>query len=192
MIQNGQNRGILSGVKQALKALVIDDEPQIRALVADILRSDEWEVNEAATADAGIELISVQNWDLIICDVMLGEGDGYTVLRHFTEHGSDARFVLMTGQGSAAGALDATAIGAYDYLVKPFKIENILNIAGSVREHFKLREQHFKQPIEAPVQGYVSEIPLIGSSPKFVDCLKLVGRVAATNLPVLITGESGT
>ncbi len=179
-------------MKQPLKALVIDDEPQVRALVADILRSDDFDVSEAETAETGIGLLDAQKWALIICDVMLGEGDGYTVLRHFTELESEARFVLMTGQGSAAGALDATAIGAYDYLVKPFKIDAILSIANSVREHFKLREQHLKFQTAPASQGYVSEIPLIGKSPKFVECLKLVGRVAATNLPVLITGESGT
>jgi len=189
---NRANHVILSGVKQALKALVIDDERQIRTLVADILRTDGWDVTEADSAETGIQLITEQTWELIICDVMLGEGDGYSVLRHFTEIESDARFVLMTGQGSAAGALDATAIGAYDYLVKPFKIDNILFIAKSVREHCKIREQHTKRPAAAAAPGYVSEIPLIGKSPKFVECLKLVGRVAATNLPVLITGESGT
>lgn len=192
MIQNGENRVILSGVNQALKALIIDDEPQVRGLVADILRADNWEVCEAPSAETGIGMLREQNWSLIICDVMLGEGDGYSVLRQFTEHESDARFVLMTGQGSAAGALDATAIGAYDYLVKPFKIDDILTLAHSVREHFKLREQHIKSLSVPSAPGYVSEIPLIGKSPKFVECLKLVGRVAATNLPVLITGESGT
>jgi two-component system response regulator AtoC len=179
-------------VKESLKALVIDDEPQVCTLVADILRSDGWEVEEADTAESGIGKLVAENWALIICDVMLGEGDGYEVLRQFAQLESEARFVLMTGQGSAAGALDATAIGAYDYLVKPFKVDDILNIANSVREHFKLREQYLKFQTTAPSRGYVSEIPLIGKSPKFVECLKLVGRVAATNLPVLITGESGT
>lgn len=150
MKQIRANRVILSGVKRALKALIIDDEQQIRTLVADILRSDGWDVTEAASAETGIKLITEQKWALIICDVMLGEGDGYSVLRHFTSLESDARFVLMTGQGSAAGALDATAIGAYDYLLKPFKIDNILFIAKSVREHCKIREQHIKQPAVPP------------------------------------------
>lgn len=184
--------GIIAGVSESLKALVIDDEEQVCALVADILRGDGWEVTEAATEEDATELLTRAGWALIVCDVMLGGGDGYKVLRRFTETESDARFVLMTGQGSAAGALDATAIGAYDYLVKPFKVDDILTIAKSVREHFRLREQHNKARQETPAPGYVSEIPLIGKSPKFVDCLKLVGRVAATNLPVLITGESGT
>jgi two-component system, NtrC family, response regulator AtoC len=179
-------------VKQPLQALVIDDEPQVRHLVADILRDEGWDVSEAATAETAFELLPEQKWALIICDVMLGESDGYSVLRRFTEQESDARFVLMTGKGSAAGALDATAIGAYDYLIKPFKIDDILRLANSVREHFRLRAEQ-KKAGAAPVDsGYVSEIPLVGNSPKFVECLKLVGRVAATNLPVLITGESGT
>src|SRR5689334_13046462 len=107
MIQNIRFRAIIAGVKEAFKALVIDDEPQVRSLVADILRSDGWEVSEADSAETGIEMLTADNWAFIICDVMLGEGDGYSVLRRFTELDSEARFVLMTGQGSAAGALDA-------------------------------------------------------------------------------------
>lgn len=187
-----RTNGIIPAVKSPFNALVIDDEPQVRTLVADVLRSDGWTVVEASTAAEGIAQLTERRWAFIICDVMLGESDGYEVLRQFNESHSDARFILMTGQGSAAGALDATATGAYDYLVKPFKVDDILQLAASAREYFKLREQHLRAaPIQA-APGYVSEIPLIGKSPKFVDCLKLVGRVAATNLPVLITGESGT
>ncbi|HLM61987.1 MAG TPA: sigma-54 dependent transcriptional regulator, partial [Pyrinomonadaceae bacterium] len=114
------------------------------------------------------------------------------VLRQFTEKQPAARFVLMTGYGSAAGALDATAIGAYDYLVKPFNVDDILNLAQVVREQHQTRLKHKNSKIELPAPGYVSDIPLIGKSTKFIDSLKLVGRVATTNMPVLITGESGT
>jgi DNA-binding NtrC family response regulator len=98
----------------------------------------------------------------------------------------------MTGHGSAAGALDATATGAYDYLVKPFSVDDVLRIAADVRaqESHRLKTPE-KHSIESS-KGYVSDIPLIGKSPKFVECLKLVGRVASTNLTVLIAGESGT
>ncbi len=97
---------------------------------------------------------------------------------------------MMTGQGSAVGALDATAIGADDYLIKPFSVDDILNFSGVAREKFQSRGEK-TQISAASNSGYVSDITLLGKSPKFIDCLKLVGRVAATNLPVLITGESG-
>ena len=176
----------------ALQALIIDDEPQVRSLVADILRADGWNTSEASSAEQAVDLLPERQWSLIICDVMLGGTDGYSVLRSFVELGSEARFVLMTGQSSAAGALDATAIGAYDYLVKPFTVNDILDLSNSIRENNKVRSKYKKSYSEPQSLGYVSDIPLVGKSPKFVECLKLVGRVAATNLPVLITGDSGT
>jgi DNA-binding NtrC family response regulator len=98
----------------------------------------------------------------------------------------------MTGYGSAAGALDAIAFGAYDYLVKPFTVDDILNIARAVKEQYQIRLREDELDSVAIPQGYVSDISLIGKSPKFVECLKTVGRITTTNLPVLITGESGT
>jgi two-component system response regulator AtoC len=183
---------IIFPVKNSLNALVIDDEPQISGFVAQVLSADGWKVSEARTAEQSFEMLREQSWSLVFCDVVLGGTDGYEVLRHFSEHQPEARFVLMTGHGSAAGALDATAIGAYDYLVKPFAVDDILNISANVREQYQLRVKHEKSTREPLSSGYKSDIPLIGKSAKFVECLKMVGRVAPTNLPVLITGESGT
>ncbi len=179
-------------MKQPLQALVIDDEPLISNFIAKILTADGWSVSKARTAEQAFEMLSEQQWLLVFCDVMLGGTDGYAVLRRFSEKQAEARFVLMTGYGSAAGALDAIAFGAYDYLVKPFTVDDILNIARVVREQYQIRSREEISDSAALAQGYVSDISLIGKSPKFVQCLKTVGRIAATNLPVLITGESGT
>lgn len=179
-------------MEASLNALVIDDEPQISGFVAQVLNSDGWNVSEARDAGQAFEMLQKQRWQLVFCDVMLGGTDGYAVLRRFSEQQPNARFVLMTGHGSAAGALDATAIGAYDYLIKPFTVDDILHIAKLVREQYQLRAKHEKSKPEILSSGYTSDIPLMGKSPKFVECLKMVGRVATTNLPVLVTGESGT
>jgi len=184
--------GIITSVKNSLCALVVDDEPQVSRFVAEVLRADGWQVSEVHTAEQALEMQAQKNWSLVFCDVILGEMNGYAVLRHFSEHQSDARFVLMTGHGSAAGALDATAGGAYDYLVKPFTVNDIISISRNVREQIQIHNKPGKPDLESSSFAYQSDIPLIGKSPKFVECLKLVGRVAPTNLPVLITGESGT
>lgn len=178
-------------MKAPLNALIIEDEPQISSFLAQVLTSDGWKVREVQTAEQAFEMLQ-QQWSLVFCDVMLSGTNGYAVLRRFLEQQPDASFVLMTGYGSAVGALDATAIGAYDYLVKPFTIDDILKISSDVREQHQLRAKHEKSKAEILSAGYTSDISLIGKSPKFVECLKMVGRVAATNLPVLITGESGT
>lgn len=175
-----------------IQALVIDDEAQIRNFVSEVLKAENWVVTTVASAEDAFALLPEKHFDLVFCDVVLGQADGYEVLRKFVAEQASARFVLMTGRGSAAGALDATAIGAFDYLLKPFTVDDIIRISSTVRDQIRERE---KPPIAAAADalpGYASDIPLIGNSPKFVECLKMVGRVAPSNLPVLITGESGT
>ena len=179
-----------------MKALVVDDEAPIRDTVAEVLRADGWEVSEAESAEHAFEMLSCDAWALVFCDVKLGgDGghDGFSVLRRFTKEQPDAQIVLMTGHGSAVGALDATALGAYDYLMKPFGIEEVLEISRSVRRGIEKRLRPGTTGELPPLSVYTSaDINLVGRSAAFVEVMKLVGRVAATNLPVLITGESGT
>lgn len=175
-------------VEKEIFALVIDDEPQISGLVASVLAEDGWLVTEARNANEAFGHLLQRDWSLVFCDVVLGGPDGYSVLKKFRELQPEIPFVLMTGLGSGAGALEATAGGAYDYLLKPFGVDEILEISKNVRRRLQARRR--KKRVEQA--GYTSDLPLIGTSPKFVECLKLVGRVAATDLPVLITGESGT
>jgi two-component system, NtrC family, response regulator AtoC len=178
-------------VKHLLRALVIDDEAQISGLVAEVLRGDGWDASEARSADEAVAKLHDGEWSLVICDVVLGGPDGYSVLRQFNELQPNAPFVLMTGQGSAAGALEATSTGAYDYLLKPFSVDDILRISAAVKSRLKSRRKDESDGAHI-TPGYQSDLPLIGNSPVFVECLKMVGRVAGTSLPVLITGESGT
>src|SRR4030095_6705772 len=103
-------------MKRPLHTLVVDDEAQLRAFVSMALREDGWEVTEADSAEQAVEMLHDQGWSAVFCGVMLGGADGFSVLRRFKEELPDTKVVLMTGHGSAAGALDATAFGAYDYL----------------------------------------------------------------------------
>jgi DNA-binding NtrC family response regulator len=106
-----------------MRALVVDDEDVIRDVVAQTLRADGWTVTEADSAQSAFDLMKQHQWPLVFCDVKLGaEGspDGYAVLRRFGQEQPEALIILMTGHGSAAGALDAISFGAYDYLMKPW------------------------------------------------------------------------
>lgn len=176
-----------------MHALVIDDEAEVRRLVAEILRGDGWEVTEAETAERAFERLQEQSWSLVFCDVMLNGADGYAVLKRFSAGQPQAQVILMTGHGSAAGALDATAFGAVDYLLKPFSVDDVLALSRSAREKIESKRRGPRSPVkEETAQDYRSDIDLIGKSAAFVEVMKLVGKVSQTNLPVLITGESGT
>ncbi|HEX8502317.1 MAG TPA: sigma-54 dependent transcriptional regulator [Pyrinomonadaceae bacterium] len=178
-----------------MKALVIDDNELVRDNVAEVLRGEGWDVSEADSAARAFELLADGTWQLVFCDVKLSdthEAEGYAVLRRFVEEQPDAQIVLMTGHGSAAGALDAVSSGAYDYLMKPFEVDDVLRIAQDVRRAFEKRERPGTTGELPPAPVYTSDIDLVGVSSGFVGVMKMVGRVAATTLPVLITGESGT
>jgi DNA-binding NtrC family response regulator len=179
-----------------MKALVVDDDHLIRSNIAEVLSNESWDVSEAASAEQALAMLGERDWELVFCDVRLstdGDRDGYHVLRRFTEEQPDAQIILMTGHGSAVGALDAVSSGAYDYLMKPFEIDDIRRISQAVLRGLKKRERRkVSGELPPPPTVYTSDIDLIGVSAAFVEVMKLVGRVAATNLPVLVTGESGT
>src|SRR6266478_1237020 len=175
---------------QTFHALVIDDEQQVRDFVCTVLAGDGWEVSRAASAEAAFEMLSDTRWTIVFCDVMLGGADGFAVLRRFKAELPDAKVVLMTGHGSAAGALDATAFGAYDYILKPFGAEELQSLSAALREQLISRPQRLSGRRRGGAQG--SDIDLVGRSHAFIEVMKQVGRVAATNLPVFLTGESGT
>ena len=186
----------LTLLRSKMKALVVDDDDVIRSNVAEVLINEGWEVCQASSAEQALELLDREPWALVFCDVRLsndGAQDGYHILRSFTEEQPDAQIILMTGHVSAVGALDAVSSGAYDYLMKPFENSDIKRISTAVRRGIAKRErQRISDELPPTPAVYTSDIDLVGVSAAFVEVMKLVGRVASTNLPVLITGESGT
>ena len=172
------------------QALVIDDEEQVCRFVADVLRAEGWTVAESPSAEDAFERMDEELWSVVFCDVVLGGADGFTVLRHFKERMPETRVVLMTGHGTAQGALNAAAFGAYDYLLKPFGPDELQSLSRALREQLAER-LHRSSPTRRSA-AYHPDIELVGRSQAFIELMKQVDRVSNTNLPVLLTGESGT
>lgn len=171
--------------------LVIDDEPAITALVATVLRDEQWQVAEAESAEQAFGILRDRPWDVVFCDVQLGGADGFTVLRRFKEESPATKVVLMTGHGSATGAMDATSFGAYDYLLKPFGPEELQSLSQALREQLNQSSRRLRAPY-GNGSAAKADVGVLGRSEAFINVMKQVGRVAGTNLPVLLTGESGT
>ncbi|MDQ1708061.1 MAG: two-component system, NtrC family, response regulator AtoC [Pyrinomonadaceae bacterium] len=174
-----------------MHALVIDDDPQMRKFVCNVLREEGWELTEAASAEQAFELIDEHDWSVVFCDVVMGGADGFSVLKRFKEMQPAAKVVLMTGDGNASGAVSATSFGAYDYLLKPFGPEELQSLSRALRDQLASRPTRRSRASLGAV-GYQADIGLLGRSEVFINVMKQVGRVATTNLPVLLTGESGT
>src|SRR5450432_4249837 len=116
-----------------LQAMVVEDDPQVRSFVSQVLSEDGWDVSEAASAEDAFTMLDDRDWALVVCDVNLGGQDGFSVLHRFKEHLPNSQVVLITGKASAAGAMNATAFGAYDYLLKPFGVEELRTLSASVK-----------------------------------------------------------
>ena len=175
-----------------LNALVIDDEAQVRSFIGLVLSSEGWEVCEAESAERAFEMLHERDWSLVLCDVLLEGESGFSVLKRFREELPEKQVVLMTGRGSALDALDATALGAFDYLLKPFGVDELQSLMRAARERLAERSPRRSDSKRKDASPDSGEVELVGRSEAFIEVMKQVGRVAATNLPVLVTGESGT
>jgi DNA-binding NtrC family response regulator len=169
--------------------LVVDDDAVARQLLAEGLRKDGHDVEVAAGGAEAIALGRAKRYDVVLTDIRMGEVDGLSVLRDFRQRSPETAIVLLTAFGSMDGAIEAIKQGAYDYLAKPFKKEEIrlvvrrsLEHSRLVRENARIREELRER------QGS----PLIGSSPAMLEVYKLVARVSAGKSTVLLEGESGT
>lgn len=175
-----------------LQALVIDDEPAVRGFVAEVLRQEGWEVTEADSAEHAFDILHERDWSAVFCDVVMGGADGFSVLRRFKEELPGTRVVLMTGYGTAAGAMDASVWGAYDYLLKPFGVEAVQSLSRSISEELVSEPEAPEVPHRVITTPSDLDINLVSRSETFIKLMQQIGRVATTDLPVLLMGESGT
>jgi DNA-binding NtrC family response regulator len=179
-------------MRAKLQALVIDDDPDITSLLGEVLQQEGWEVTEAGSAEEAFEQLAGRPWGAVFCDIRLGgPEDGFAVLRRFKQQMPAAPVVLMTGYASGLGALDASSFGAYDYILKPFDIDDVRSISQALKEQVL---NYHRRRVRSPVSATRAqpELRVIGRSAAFIDVMKQVGRFASTDLPVLLSGESGT
>jgi DNA-binding NtrC family response regulator len=170
------------------QALIIDEEQNVRALVSDVLRGDGWNVSQSPSPAHAVMRIGEAPWSVVFCNLRLGSANGYSALRTFKEKLPNTKVVLIGGHGKA-GALDATAFGAYDYLLKPFGAEELRSLSQALREQMDRRQRSSPARRTAACP---SDIDLVGRSQAFIEVLKCVSRVSSSSLPMLLIGESGT
>ncbi len=195
--EDAQTVASLPSVAQANGAgeghvLIADDEPEIRAMLRDVLESEGYRISEARNDTEVIEQATRRDGrpDLILLDIRIPNKDGIAILQQLLSAGVDTPVVLMTQYTTATLAIKAMQMGAADYITKPFNIDEVPLTIERILNHERLKRQ-----VEEKLPPTVKIDPterIIGSTPEMVDIFKLVGRVARTPATVLITGETGT
>lgn len=170
------------------KILVVDDEPDIRTLVQEILEDEGFDVAVAADASKAREQIEQFPPDLVLLDIWMPDEDGITLLKEWkTENHKIFPVIMMSGHGSVETAVEATRLGAYDFIEKPLSLAKLLLTIKHALERFTLQQEntrlrHYSQATDEPT----------GKSQKMQALREQLQRVASHNTPVLIIGESGT
>lgn len=171
------------------RILVVEDEHNLLFIVKKALSVLECEIDTATSAEEAKDYVLRKHYDIIISDIKLPGMSGIEFLKWLRKEGVDSDFIVMTAFATTDTAIEALKMGACDYLIKPFNIEELrlivernLNIRNIKRENIILKSQVFQD---------VKEIGLIGESEGIKKVLNLVKKVAPTDATVLITGESG-
>jgi two-component system response regulator PilR (NtrC family) len=161
------------------KVLVIDDEPDLLELLELTLSRMGLDTTRAQSVSEAIRLLDSQGFDLCLTDMRLPDGEGLRVVEHITDKSLDVPVAVMTAFGSAENAVAALKAGAFDYLAKPVALEQLRAL---VKQALKVPEKP-----AAP-----SSYQLLGESPAIVQVRQMIERLAKSQAPVFITGDSGS
>jgi len=174
---------------RSLQVLVIDDELAVRQILAAQLDDIGHQVEHVGSGQAALERLAKGDVDIALCDIRLPDVNGIEVMRRILDNGVDTTFLIMTAYASVSTAIDAMRSGAFDYLIKPVRAEDLKHRLAQVGEVMGLREENrrLRRMVPDPV-GEVCVLPSKASE----QVNRMVSKVAGTEGTVLITGESGT
>lgn len=172
------------------KLFVVDDDEVARTLLAEALVKEGYDVEVFSNGQAAVERGKQAPADVVLTDIRMEQGDGFMLLKEFKRFSPETSIVLLTAFGSLEGAIEAIKLGAYDYLAKPFKKEEIRLVVQRSLEHCRLVRENVRFRDDARSREPWSQ--LVGSSPAMLEVYKLVARVSEGRSTVLIEGESGT
>ncbi len=175
---------------QSARVLVLEDDKALSEVLCEELQARGCHTVAAPTVADGFEQLKQWEFDVALVDLILPDGSGIELLKHIAEEELPTESIVLTGYAAVSTAIEAMKLGAYDYLTKPARMEELeVRVAKAAekarlrRENLSLRERLKRQD---PAQGLVTE------DPAMKEVLVTVGRVASSDIPVLIQGESGT
>jgi len=171
------------------RILVIEDERAALGALSSLLSDESYDVLEAPCGQTGLALARQQKPDLILLDIRLPDVNGLEVLRLLQQEHCDAAVLIMTADTTSSNAIQATQLGAFDYIAKPINDEHLLVLIRRALDYRELEREVRDLRSAAPPQPLPT---FVGHGPAMQEVYKLIGRVAASDATALVLGESGT
>ena len=172
------------------KILIIDDEPVIRSLLSRIIGLEGYEVVQADSCSKGLKMTAKENPDVILCDVFLPDGNGIHLIQELKKLIPDGEVILLTAHGNISDGVQAIKNGAFDYITKGDDNDKIIPLLARAMRTVKQRKS--ANDALPPAPHDYSFDTIVSASPEIRQDVVLARKVAATDVPVLLTGETGT
>jgi len=170
--------------------LVVDDAKAVLAMMKDFLEEEGYKVTTTSSAGQALPLINKEKFDLVIMDIKMPGLNGLDALTEIKKIDSKLSVIIMTAYGTTQAAIEAMKRGAYDYITKPFRIEELKVLIKKAIEASRLmKESVYYQNVKDSV---LTGDAIIGRSPQMLEVYKAIGKIAYSTSTVLIRGESGT
>jgi len=173
-----------------LNLMIIDDERAVREVCREVAQSLGFNTCVADSAEHAYRMLDSQGTDVVLLDLRLPGAGGLEALRQIKERRPEAAVIVVTGYGTVQSAVQAMKNGAYDYVTKPFSMEELRLLLERVSAHLKLKTENriLREKVKSK-QGFGS---IIGRAPEMEKLYRIIAKAAHSNHPVLIMGESGT
>ncbi len=175
---------------KAPRILLIDDEPLMRLSMTDAIKAVGYEVRAAANGQEGMDLISHAVFDIVITDLRMPGADGLELLQVCKQRSPRTEVIMITAHGSVETAVEAMKRGAYDFITKPFSMDELLLIADRLSKVLALRAENLE--LREALEGKFNFEGILGKNHRMRDVLETVQLISLTDSTVLIVGESGT
>lgn len=173
--------------------LIADDEPSMRVNIVELLADEGYSIIEASNGAEAIKMVNKNKPSLVLLDMKMPELSGLEALKHMKESHPQMPIIIFTAFGTNERPIEAMKLGAFDYLEKPFDIDELLlTINKALQQYSVLNEDGISVGAAKKADLQLTEEHIVGNSRKMKDILKMIGKVAVKNATVLIEGESGT
>jgi two-component system response regulator AtoC len=172
------------------RILVVDDEENFRHILSVILKKERYEVETASNGEEALQRISNATFDQVLCDIRMPGMDGLDFLKEVRKTEADANVIMMSAYGTLDTAVEAMKLGAYDYISKPFKPDEIILTLKKAEEREHLRKEN--ELLRKEVKREYSFENIVSKNEKMQGIFDMIQKVAQYKSTILITGESGT
>jgi len=172
------------------RVLIVDDEPSILSVLSTILRAEKYEVVPESNGEKVMDLLRSQDFDLLICDIYMKPAGGMDILQFARQHRPAMSVIMLTAFGSVETAIKALKLGAFDYVTKPFKVDELLVTVQRALEYRAALNENADLKAMLTTQYQLENI--VAESTAMKKVCEMVRRVAPTDTTILIYGESGT